>query len=256
MLKAGSDPAYDLRQCEGFLKEPYQHLRREVAVGRDGSFCIADVPTGVYDLSIDARGGQVTGDAPTTTTVASASAKPGYQGGALARVRLRFVVPAADAQTSGPLDLGAQEIAIARIMTGRQAAPEFKCVTLDGQEFSLAAQRGKFVLVEFWASWCGFCRAELPAMKRLHQEFGNDPRLVMIGLSVDSHIDQAEAYVAKNGIAWNQGILGNWSYDRVSRRYQVKEIPTMFLIGPDGRIMDKQVSGQAMRESVARALGQ
>lgn len=243
-LKPGSDPTFDLSQCAGYVKNPVSGRRQEVTVGKDGGFRIAELEPGTYDLSLDANPERQVAAAP-------GAAAYRVRGGSLARVRCRFEVAA----VSEALDLGAWELEIPRLMTGKQIAPTFKCLTMDDKVFSLRDCRGKYVMVEFWASWCGFCKGELPHVKKIHEEFGSDPRFVMVSLSLDKNLDQAEKYVAQNQVNWMQGILGNWALDQVSYRYGVHEIPTMFLIGPDGRILDKQSSGKAMRESIALALG-
>lgn len=245
-LKRGSDPSFDLSQCAGFVKEPVSGRRQAVAVGKDGTFTISGLAVGIYDLSLDAN------PAREVASAAPGAAAYTVRGGSLARVRCRFVVTAVTGQ---PMDLGAWELEIPRLVTGKQTAPAFKCLTMDNNTFSLRDCRGKYVMVEFWASWCGFCKGELPYVKKIHEEFGADPRFVMISLSVDKNLDQAQKYVAQNQVKWVQGILGNWALDQVSLRYGVHEIPTMFLIGPEGRIIDKQSSGKAMRDSIALALG-
>lgn len=246
-LKAGSDRGFDFRQCAGFVVNNTRSLRKNVSVGGDGAFRIEGLPAGVYDLSIDAS--ETSG---TETRGAWGSEKTGV----LAAVRVRFELPRDEAGgATAPLDLGAQEIEISRTVRIGRIAPGFRCVTVEGNMVDLRAWRGKYVLIDFWASWCGPCRLEMPHLKALYAERKNDPRFAMISLGLDKDLDKQEATIKQNGMAWTQGILGNWSTDRISLQYGVKSIPAMFLIGPDGRIIEMSASGKAMRESVARALG-
>lgn len=135
-------------------------------------------------------------------------------------------------------------------------APGFKAMTFEGEMIDLKSQRGKVVLVAFWASWCGFCVKDAPALKALHEEFGKNPKFVMIGLSLDNNMDRAEKFVTDRKMNWIQGFLGDWTTDKVSAAYNCKEIPMMFLIGPDGKIIDKDDHAQWLREPLAKALAQ
>ena len=64
-------------------------------------------------------------------------------------------------------------------------APDFTAPRLDGGQFKLSEQRGKLVLLDFWATWCQPCLAEMPAIKDIQQTFGADPRFLLVGLSCD-----------------------------------------------------------------------
>jgi thiol-disulfide isomerase/thioredoxin len=249
-LKPGSDPGFELGNCSGFVVNNTRTLRRDVGVGHDGTFRIEGLPAGVYDLSLDALEGGKNGG------VTVKGAWGNERSGVLAMVRLRFELPSAeDAATSAPLDLGPQEIEISRTVRVGREAPAFKCATLEGDEVGTRDWRGKYVLLDFWASWCGPCRLEMPHLKALYNEYGKDPRFVMVSLSLDKDMDKQEACVKENGMKWVQGILGDWSRDRISLKYGVRSIPSMFLLGPDGRIIEMSASGRAMHASVARALG-
>lgn len=146
--------------------------------------------------------------------------------------------------------------AVAQAVAVGQEAPDFKAMTFEGDPISLKSHRGKVVLVAFWASWCGFCVQDAPALKKLHEEFGKNPKFVMISLSLDNSMDRAEKFVADRKLNWTQGFLGDWTTDKVSAAYNCKEIPMMFLVGPDGKIIDKDDHAQWLREPIARALAQ
>lgn len=144
---------------------------------------------------------------------------------------------------------------LAQALAVGEQAPDFKVVTFDGRQLALHDYRGKIVLVAFYASWCGFCVADLPQLKALYTEFGKDRQFVMIGLNLDKNMEQGENYGKKNAIAWPEGYLGDWAKDKYAPAYQVKEIPTMFLIDPAGKIIDKEDHARWLRDSIARALG-
>ena len=80
--------------------------------------------------------------------------------------------------------------------------------TLDGRPLKLEDFRGKFVLLDFWATWCGPCLSEIPHLQAVHQAFGRDPRFVLLSLSVDETIDAPRQFQAKRKLPWMQGFLG------------------------------------------------
>ena len=254
VLKKGSDPDFDLTKCVGTLTAPESGVTRPIAVQRDGAFRVEGLPAGKYDVVVDADLGAESG---TTSLAEKLMDEPGAAGATatVGRVRFRFEVSAPEAKDAAqPKDLGKFDIDVPKTLTGKEAAPDFTVVTMDGEEFSLKAQRGKYVLVEFWASWCGYCRTETPFVKAIHTEFGQDPRLAMVSLSLDKEIEKGEEYAKKNGMTWPQGVLGNWSRDKTSLAYGIREVPTFVLIAPDGKIVAQSASGKAIRERVAQAL--
>ena len=90
------------------------------------------------------------------------------------------------------------------------AAPALVARQFDGQVVDLAAQRGHVVLLNFWASWCGPCRAEMPALDALAQEL-RERGLVVIGLSADDRHDRKDALAASQGVTYMTGMLTDCS---------------------------------------------
>ncbi|GAC1449808.1 MAG: hypothetical protein NVSMB9_33870 [Isosphaeraceae bacterium] len=134
-------------------------------------------------------------------------------------------------------------------------APPLAAKTLDGKSLKLEDYRGRYVLLDYWATWCTPCVAELPDLKEVHAAFGNDKRFVMIGLSLDEETDAPRKFVTERGIPWVQVSLGSGSDNSVARDYGVQSIPATFLIGPDGKVIAKGMRGKQIKEVVARALG-
>ena len=108
---------------------------------------------------------------------------------------------------------------------------------------------GKYVVLDFWATWCPDCRADLPAMKDLYARFSD--KVEFVGISFDTEPEKLDAYVAENGIGWMQ--LSDFVTKKestVAENFRVKWIPSMYLVGPDGKIL----LGTVMVDKLAAAL--
>jgi peroxiredoxin len=134
-------------------------------------------------------------------------------------------------------------------------APAFETVTVDGRPLRLADYLGKYVLLDFWATWCRPCIQEHPYLKATYDAFGQDDRFVMISLSLDTEPAAPKEYAEKNGLKWIQGFLGDRSKTPVPGQFGAWGIPQILLIGPDGRILAKNLRGEEIKKAVARALG-
>jgi len=134
-------------------------------------------------------------------------------------------------------------------------APAFEAVTVDGSPLRLADYLGKYVLLDFWATWCRPCIKEHPCLKATYDAFGQDDRFVMIGLSLDAEPTAPKEYAEKNGFRWIQGFLGDRSKTPVPGQFGAWGIPQILLIGPDGKIVAKNLRGEEIKKAVARALG-
>ena len=133
-------------------------------------------------------------------------------------------------------------------------APELDgATTLDGKPLRLSDYRGKYVLLDFWATWCGPCLKEEPHLKAAHEAFKVDDRLAMISLSLDEDVEAPEQHVKARGLDWVQGFLGK-SGAGVAAKFGASSIPQAILIGPDGSFLGKDLRGANIRSAIAEAL--
>lgn len=209
----------------------------------DGSFRIDDVTSGTYQLNCnfaEEPDGKQFGRGETIGTLSKEVTIPEMEGG----------------RSDEPLDLGTLEVTIVTTLEVGKPVPALETVTLDGKPLKLADFKGKFVLLDFWATWCGPCRAELPHVKSAYEKFGKQDNFVMIGLSLDEDTKEPIAYCKENGCEWIQGFLGEWKKTDIPSQFGVRGIPSTFLIGPDGNLVAKNMRGESIVQAIESALGQ
>ena len=122
---------------------------------------------------------------------------------------------------------------------------------------SLSDFQGKYVLLDFWASWCGPCRQENPNLVKAYAAY-NDKGFEILGVSLDNK-DGKEAWVnaiEKDGLTWTQvSDLNSWN-NEVARMYGVRAVPQSYLIDPEGVIVAQNLRGEALEEKLAEIFGQ
>lgn len=134
-------------------------------------------------------------------------------------------------------------------------APGFTQNTPEGKPVSLADYRGKYVLVDFWASWCGPCRAESPAIAKVYQQY-KSRKFDVLGVSLDKPDgrDNWLKAIADDYLSWAQVSDLRGFDNQVARLYGVRGIPQNYLIGPDGKIVAVNLKGEALNATLAKLL--
>jgi peroxiredoxin len=136
----------------------------------------------------------------------------------------------------------------------KKANLSFTLKDMNGKNVSLASYRGKVVLLDFWATWCGPCKAEIPNFVELQNEYGAKG-LAVLGLSVDDTIDKLKPFAAE--LKMNYPVLVGLGRDDVQDAFgPIWGIPTTFLISRDGRICRKNtgIQGKEKYERDIKAL--
>jgi peroxiredoxin len=117
-------------------------------------------------------------------------------------------------------------------------APDFSLTDLNGKSLNLSSFKGRPILLNFWASWCPYCRKERAHLNKLHEDF-TDKKLVIISVSIDKSLAQVKSFMKKHPAEFP--VL--WDHTgKVSSTYNVSALPTSYLINSDG-IIKKKITG-------------
>lgn len=131
-----------------------------------------------------------------------------------------------------------------------------KATALDGRVVDLAALRGKVVLIEYWATWCGPCIAELPTIRRVYDAY-HERGFEIIGISLDNQEAKARLteFVTTHSLPWPQVFEGKGWRSEWATNYAIQAIPAMFLLDREGRIASLNARGPKLEQEVRRLLG-
>lgn len=201
----------------------------------DGSVVFEDVTPGRYFLSFRLAKPEAYGSTPVEVKSADERIDAG-------EVKVALV----ERKRLEPLKIG-------------QAAPDFDVPAVGGEatgaRVRLADFRGRYVLLDFWATWCGPCIREMPTIEALHSARKDDPRLAIVSLSLDELEADVTKFLKRRSNPWVQGFLGEWSKTDLPDRYGVSGIPAIFLLDPEGKVAATGLRGAKIREAVDAALG-
>ena len=142
-----------------------------------------------------------------------------------------------------------------RKMQEGEMAPLFTFNNDKGKPVSLDSFKGKVVIIDFWASWCGPCRQELPNLKKYYEEFKNNPDVAFLSVSIDDDEDAWRKAMVEEKMEWTQLLAPNSGREAMDK-YQFRGIPFIVAIDKEGRIFRKHLRGEAVRTAIVDALQQ
>ena len=195
---------------------------------RDGRFIMDGAPSDEFTVVVSGgRGVSV------TKTVRAGNAEP-----------IKFTLEGApkDTSASGAMKVG--EVVTALSVT-----------TLKGEAITIADVKGKVVLLDFWATWCGPCVAEIPHLLKLHETFGARKDFVMISISLDDDERALKTFIKKQKMAWHHVFGEPGGAPQASTQFGVVGIPALFVLDGDGKVVATDLSGSELISRIRSMLG-
>ncbi|WP_199756960.1 TlpA disulfide reductase family protein [Pedobacter sp. KBW06] len=170
--------------------------------------------------------------------------------GSYDEVALAFEKLAPSAQQSGEGKRISERLAVLKRSAIGEPMLDFKQNDTEGKPVQFSAFKGKYVLVDFWASWCGPCRAENPNVLKLYNEY-KDKNFTVVGVSLDDKGENWKKAIKDDNMPWTQvSDLKGWK-NEVSTYYGIMGIPSTLLIDPQGKIIAKDLRGLALTKKLA-----
>jgi peroxiredoxin len=133
--------------------------------------------------------------------------------------------------------------------------PDFDVKDLNDKPLSVGEYKGKLVLIDFWATWCGPCVAELPNVLKTYEKY-HDKGFDIIGISLDQAKDKLTKFIEDKKMPWRQYFDGLGWQNKLGAKYGVNSIPATYLLDKEGKIIAKNLRGEALEKAVAKALGE
>jgi len=130
-----------------------------------------------------------------------------------------------------------------------QKAPDFEFQTIDGDNISLSSLEGQFVILEFWATWCGPCIPEIPHLKDLYKNYQNND-FTIVGISLDRDKETLINFIDEREMEWPQIYIEDGWEGELPRLFNVSGIPRMYLLDPEGNIVGRDLRGEEMISKV------
>src|SRR2546421_6579100 len=142
---------------------------------------------------------------------------------------------------------------IQRAMAPGSKFPDFEEKDLAGKPLSVANYKGKIVLVDFWATWCGPCVGELPNVLKTYQKY-HSKGFEIIGISLDQDKTKLTDFIENRKMSWQQYFDGKGWANKLAAKYGVQSIPATYLLDGEGKIIAKNLRGEGLEIQVGKLL--
>ena len=152
-------------------------------------------------------------------------------------------------------ELQSQQAAAAKMKDLQSKPLDLKFTAVDGKEVDLAKLRGKVVLVDFWATWCGPCVREVPNVVATYQKY-REKGFEIVGISLDKDKDRMRAFTEKSQMTWPQYFDGQVWENAISTRFEIHSIPTMWLVDKKGFVRNTGARGGELGAAVEKLLAE
>ncbi|MEZ4946025.1 MAG: TlpA disulfide reductase family protein [Cyclobacteriaceae bacterium] len=141
-----------------------------------------------------------------------------------------------------------------KVLAIGQPAPDISLPNPDGEVVSLSSLRGNYVLVDFWAKWCGPCRQENPNVVRMYHKY-NDKGFEVFGVSLDRTKEDWLQGIQEDGLVWTHVSDLKYFNSAAAELYNINAIPFSVLVDPDGIIIGKNLRGKGLEKKLEEVLG-
>jgi peroxiredoxin len=158
----------------------------------------------------------------------------------------------ADQQIAG-IEKGEAAKKVQRSLAVGSKFPDFQEKDIEGKPLSISGYKGKVLLVDFWATWCGPCVKELPSVQAAYDKHHKNG-FEILGISLDQDEKKLRTFIKDKNMPWRQYFDGKGWGSKLGAQYGVNSIPATYLLDAEGVIIGKSLRGEALEKAVAAAL--
>src|SRR4051812_24536454 len=251
-------PSISMADIQSDLKANIEKVKEKIGKGQKTEAALADELKG-FDAIIDAHKGEKTDDVAEVAfwkALLFVQVIPDQQAKGIEMLKkIQADYPETKFGKQAPVMIGQIEsqAKAAEAEKKQIGAPlkDFDEKDLDGKPLSIASRKGKVVLVDFWATWCGPCVAELPNVLKTYEKY-HDKGFEIIGISLDSDKDKLTSFIKQKNMTWPQYFDGKGWENKISTQYGIRSIPATYLLDKEGKVLAIGLRGEELEAAVAK----